>query len=125
MGPTTNEEYITLRQEEGVVVATILGGSFQDEKKILATLKRLGDVIDSHKKVRLVLDMASVEYLSSAGLGRLVALLKKTLAGGGIMHLAGVRAEIHELFEVMRLTQIFRLYPDVEQAKRALLDTAT
>ncbi len=119
MNATANDEFISLRNEKGIVIATILGGKFQEEKRILATLKRLGDVIDSHKKVRLVLDLTTVEYLSSAGLGRLVALLKKAMAGGGYLYLAGLRAEIQELFEVMRLNQIFRIFPAVPEALAA------
>ena len=119
---TINDEFISFENHDGVVVATIIGGTFQEEKRILATLKKLGEVIDAKQGVRLVLDISSVEYLSSAGLGRLVALLKKAMAGGGSLHLAGLRPEIQELFEVMRLTQIFKLFPDVDQARCAFTE---
>ena len=119
MSSTINDEFLTLSNDDGIVTATIHGGTFQEEKRILATLKNLGDVIESKEKVRLVLDMSSVDYLSSAGLGRLVALLKKAMNGGGCLHLAGLRPEIKELFEVMRLTQIFQLFDDADGAFKA------
>lgn len=113
MSTTAGDDTISLRNEGNVVVATIKGGSFHEEKQILATLERLGEIIDSRKNVRMVLDLATVEYLSSAGLGRLVALLKKSMSGGGCMHLAAVQKDILELFDVMRLSQIFKIYDDV------------
>ncbi len=119
MGSGPGDEYIQLKNDGGVVIATIQGGNFQEERRILATLKKLGEVIDAHENVQLVLDMASVEYLSSAGLGRLVALLKKATNGGGSMYIAGLRPEIEELFEVMRLSQIFKLFPTPDDARDA------
>jgi len=116
---TTGDENITLKNEGGVVVATITGGSFHEEKQILGTLERLGKVIDSRSNVQMVLDLQHVEYLSSAGLGRLVALLKKAMAGGGMMTLANVQPEIQELFEVMRLDQIFKIYDTIEEGTAA------
>lgn len=109
-----HDETIELRTEGPVVVASFVKGRFQDEKQILSTLERLGKIIDSRKNVRMILDMEQIQYLSSAGLGRLVSLLKKAMSGGGFMHLARLRPEIRELFDVMRLTQIFKIFETVE-----------
>lgn len=125
MGNSPGDEYLQLKNDGGVVIATIQGGNFQEERRILTTLKKLGEVIDSHENVRLVLDMSSVEYLSSAGLGRLVALLKKATNGGGSMYIAGLRPEIEELFEVMRLSQIFQLFPTPDDARDAFQSEMT
>ncbi len=120
MPPRVSDEMINLRNEGGVVVATVTSGTFHEEKKILAALERLGKVIDERKGVRMVLDLEKVEYLSSAGLGRLVALLKKAMTGGGCLYLATLRDEIRELFEVMRLTEIFKIFPNANEALLAL-----
>lgn len=119
MSTTAGDDTIQLSKQGNVVVAKIKGGSFHEEKSILATLERLGEIIDSRENVRMVLDLDTVEYLSSAGLGRLVALLKKSMSGGGCMHLAAVQKDIVELFDVMRLTQIFKIFPTVEEGVAA------
>jgi anti-anti-sigma factor len=92
---------------------------FHEEKVILATLEKLGAAIDARNNVQMVVDMSTVEYLSSAGLGRLVGLLKKAVTGGGAVHFACLRPEIRELFEVMQLTKILKLFPTVEAAVAA------
>lgn len=111
----SNDDMIALRTEGPVVVASFVKGSFQDEKQILAILEKLGQIIESREKVRMILDMEQIQYLSSAGLGRLVALLKKAMSGGGFLHLACMRSEIRELFDVMRLSQIFKIFDTVEE----------
>lgn len=113
------DELIELRSVGGVVVASFHRGGFKDEKQILATLERLGKIIDSRKAVRMVVDMTRIDYLSSAGLGRMVSLLKKAMATGGSLYLACMNEQIRELFEVMRLTQIFRIFPTVEAGVEA------
>ena len=77
-----------------------------------------------HGTIRMVLDLGVVEYMSSAGLGRLVACLKKARASGGDLILAQVRAEIYELLDLMKLTQIFTVKDTVEDAKACLLEGA-
>ncbi|MFQ5655005.1 MAG: STAS domain-containing protein [Planctomycetota bacterium] len=119
MAVRSGEDTIDLRSEGAVVVATIRKGTFRDEKQILPTLERLGKIIDARSKVQMVLDLSHVEYLSSAGLGRLVALLKKARAGGGDLYLAAVNKPIHELLEVMRLTEIFEIHGRIEEAVEA------
>lgn len=116
MGTTAGDDTITLTTQGKTVIATIKGGSFHEEKQILGTLERLGQIIDARENVRMVVNLETVQYLSSAGLGRLVALLKKATAGGGQIHLAELQPDICELFEVMRLTQIFTVFDTVDDA---------
>ncbi|MFN0060817.1 MAG: STAS domain-containing protein [Planctomycetota bacterium] len=123
MGTKSGDETISLRTQGTVVIATVHGGCFHEEKAILATLEKLGQVIDTRKHVQMVLDMSTISYLSSAGLGRLVALLKKSMAGGGCIHLANVQPEIRELFDVMRLNKIFKVFQSVDEAVKSFTQT--
>jgi anti-sigma B factor antagonist len=118
--PNPNDEFIHLRNAGGVVVASMQRGAFRDENGVLAALERLGQAMEDRRNLRMVLDLSIVEYMSSAGLGRLVACLKKARKGGGDLILARVRAEILELLELMKLTQIFTICDTVEQAVEAL-----
>ncbi len=116
MSSIAQDELIKHENRDAVVIATIINGTFREEKRVLEALERLGNIIDARKNVKIVLDMMAVEYLSSAGLGRLVALLKKAMGGGGSLHISTLRPEILELFEVMRLGQIFKIFDNVEEA---------
>ncbi len=117
---TQNDEIITLHSQAGIVVASITRGAFRDENGVLGALEKLGQAMEDRNNLRMVLDLSVVEYMSSAGLGRLVACLKKARAGGGDLVLARVRSEIHELLDLMKLTQIFKIVPTVEAGVAAL-----
>ena len=65
---------------------------------------------------RLVVDMAKVEYVSSAGLRVLLAVAKKVGSGGGRLVLCGLQPYVLEVFEVAGFTAIFQIMPDASQA---------
>ncbi len=115
-----SDEIIELKNEGRVVIASLTRGAFRDENGVLAALEKLGHVMDNRQNLRMVLDLEVVEYMSSAGLGRLVACLKKARAGGGDLILARVRPEIYELLDLMKLTQIFTVMDTIEEATKTL-----
>lgn len=58
----------------------------------------------------LVLDMKSVKYVDSAGLGELVASLKKTKEAGGNLKLAALNDSVNNLMVLTKLMQIFEIH---------------
>jgi len=68
----------------------------------------------------VVADLDAVEFIDSAGLGVLVGLFKMTHRSGRQLLLAGVRAEILEVMEVVRLDRIFAFADDVPTAVERL-----
>ncbi len=119
-----SDDFIQLASEDGVVIASMTRGAFRDENGVLDALEKLGQVMDNRLDVRMVLDLAVVEYMSSAGLGRLVACLKKARSSGGDLVLVNLRSEIYELLDLMKLTQIFTLRDSVAEAVELLKNPA-
>jgi anti-anti-sigma factor len=62
--------------------------------------------------VRLAIDLAGVDYLSSAGLRILLATLKLAQARGGQVALLGARENVKEVLDVSGFTSIFQLPAD-------------
>jgi anti-sigma B factor antagonist len=54
-----------------------------------------------------VLDFAQLEYISSAGLGVLLALHKRLLAAGGGLRLINVNRHIHDIFRFSGFDRVF------------------
>jgi anti-anti-sigma factor len=54
----------------------------------------------------VVLNLAEVSFLTAGGLGKLVALHKELLARGGSLILCNVDAEVYQVFELVRLTEV-------------------
>jgi anti-sigma B factor antagonist len=112
----TKEELLTTKVVDGVVVIGFNRGRIRDEREILKTLESLGRYIESKTGLNIVLDLSNIEYLSSAGLGHLVGLLKKARGRQSTLKICSLREPIQELFEVMRLTKIFDIYAGVDEA---------
>jgi anti-anti-sigma factor len=66
---------------------------------------------------RLVLDFSGVHYLSSTGIALLVATLSRCRRAAIELGLCGLRPDCQTIFEMTRLNQIFRIYPDWEAAQ--------
>lgn len=67
-------------------------------------------------KIHLVLDLSSVEYMSSAGLREIVTSLKKAKKASGDLRLAQPSDRVREVLEMAGLDSIFRIYPSQAEA---------
>jgi len=73
--------------------------------------ERLNEQIDSGS-VNLVVDLANVEYMSSAGLRELVAALKRVKKDGGDLRLSSPSDRVREVLDLAGLSTIFEIYDD-------------
>jgi stage II sporulation protein AA (anti-sigma F factor antagonist) len=114
--------------KDGIVQAETLGelmvvsfrrGRIREEREILRVLTELGEFVEGRAGACVLVNMENIEYLSSAGLGALVGLLKRSRKGEGRLKLCCLKPSILELFEVMRLTKIFELYETQDEAVKA------
>ena len=65
---------------------------------------------------RLVLNLAGVDYIDSAGLGTVVALATSVQRAGGQLKLANLTTRVHDLMQITRLSTVFAVYGSVEEA---------
>src|SRR5437773_6166678 len=72
----------------------------------------LNRMIDKKPK-QLVVDLSRVTYIDSAGLAALIEGMQKIEAYGGKFALAGLQETVRSIFEIARLDQIFRIFPDL------------
>lgn len=63
----------------------------------------------------LVVDLANVRIIDSAGIGCLVAAHNSLVKIGSSLTVTQASAEIHDLFRSMRLDRHFSIIPQVEQ----------
>ncbi len=69
---------------------------------------------DGH--IRLVLDLAQVDFMSSAGLRELVNTLKKVKRAAGDMRLSQPSARVREVLEMAGLDTIFLIFDTQPEA---------
>jgi anti-sigma B factor antagonist len=71
------------------------------------------------KPKRLVVDLARVSYIDSSGLAVLIEAMQNVNAYGGKFALAGLGNDVLAIFEIAKLDQVFRIFPDVDSALAA------
>jgi len=67
-------------------------------------------------KNKIVVNMESLEFMSSAGLRSLVKALKGAQGAGGDVHLASVPKSIEGLLLTVGMMQMFKMFPTSEEA---------
>src|SRR5436305_12918920 len=71
------------------------------------------------KPKQLIVDLARVTYIDSSGLAALIEGMQNVQEYGGTFALASLQEPVRTIFEIARLDQIFRIYPDVNAALAA------
>lgn len=77
--------------------------------------KALQDLIDADRH-QVVVDLQSVEYMSSAGLRVLVSTLKAAKKSGGDVKLAQPSPRVKEVLDLAGLTPVFNVHADLVEA---------
>lgn len=65
---------------------------------------------------RIVLDLAGVEYISSAGWGAFISHLKEARDNQGDVRLCGMIPNVREIYELLEFDTVLTSYPSVSQA---------
>ncbi|MEN6495216.1 MAG: STAS domain-containing protein [Thermoguttaceae bacterium] len=69
--------------------------------------QELFSLVEVENRKKLVLNFSSVDFLSSAALGKLITLEKKLKNRDGVLKLCCIRPEIYEVFAITRLNRLF------------------
>lgn len=85
-----------------------------DAVNSLAMKEELSSLIETGKG-QLVLDLGSVRFIDSSGLGMLVTLLKRAGMRGGVM-VCQLQAPVAATFKLSRMDRVFPIFPDVTTA---------
>ncbi len=108
---------IVEKEVHGVTVVELAGRiTLGEESNQLRTL--LKDIL-SRGKTRLVLDLAEVSYIDSAGLGTLVSGFTSAQNQGANLKLANLTKRFNEQLHITKLVTIFDVYNSVAEAVKS------
>jgi anti-sigma B factor antagonist len=66
----------------------------------------------ARKAPRVLMDFSKVTYIDSSGLAVMIETLQRVQAYGGKLAMFGLRESVSAIFQIARLDQIFRIFPD-------------
>jgi anti-sigma B factor antagonist len=73
-------------------------------------------------RVRWVVDLKALEYISSAGLGSFIGVLSELRARGGDIFFSDLSPKLEKIFKVLGFTRIFKVFPTEAEAVRSFKD---
>jgi anti-sigma B factor antagonist len=102
------------RQVESVAILTpkgyLTGGEETDELE--RAIRQLGDSGNKH----LIVNLSETQHLNSTALGVLISAHSGYVRRGGQMKLCSVDKRIENIFVITKLSLVFDVYPNEEQA---------
>ena len=101
-GSTSPVSVLTLR---GTIETTNASG-------LEETLARIVD----EKCYRIVVNLAAVTYISSAGWGIFIGEIKRIRSHGGDLKLSGMVGDVHEVFQLLEFHSILESYSSTQEA---------
>jgi anti-sigma B factor antagonist len=86
---------------------------------VLPIIRRSLNRMIAKKPKQLVVDLSRVSYIDSAGLGTVIEAMREVEAYGGKFALAGLQETVRSICKMLRLDQVFSIFPDVDAALAA------
>lgn len=68
---------------------------------------------------KIIVDLARVSYISSAGWGIFISVIREIRENGGDLKLVGMVPDVYEVFELLEFQNILGAFPTVDEAVNA------
>jgi anti-sigma B factor antagonist len=102
---------------DGEILAVVLGGSLDG-----TTAAQFNQAIQNHLeqgRTKIIIDCRHVDYISSLGLGSLVALRARLRKKGGEVKLAALYGMAADAIRLVGLHKLLDIYGDLEFARQS------
>ncbi|MFW6189209.1 MAG: anti-sigma factor antagonist [Planctomycetota bacterium] len=119
---TPKDALLRVTKQDDVAVVSFVTSRILDQSNVQQLGEEFDSLVDQHHLEKIVVNFENVSYMSSAVMGKLVALLKKVQSEGGELKLCNIEESIYEIFEIMRFDKMFDIEQSEEDAVLALME---
>lgn len=109
---------ISIYYAQDATVITITDEKILEDEDVKALEESIIPLVEG--PVNLIIDFSNVRFLSSAVLGLLIRVSKRTTEQKGKLKLCGIGPRIFEIFKITRLDEIFDICEDAKKAMSSL-----
>jgi len=107
---------ITEREQNGVTIYSVEGRVDSEGAVDLDLTLQAATADGKHK---MVLEMAEVRYINSAGLRTLADILTQNQKAGGDLKLVNLHPKVQRVFQIIGFERFFNIYESVDEAVAA------
>ena len=108
--------FLTLEDRPDGVVATITRPHLSEEENIEVFGKELIDLVDQYGCRHIIVSLQQVTYITSAALGKLIALNRRLHRKSGRLIVCGALDAVKDVLQASRLNDYFTIADDVPSA---------
>lgn len=114
-------DYQTLDVAEAgnVTIARLREQRICDGEALRLLSEELTSLVDVEGRNRLLINLGAVEYLSSSAIGVLIVVRKKARSRQGVVGLCNLQPDIHAMFTITQMDQLFDIKSNEEDALKA------
>lgn len=80
-------------------------------------LEKVMNTLLEQRKYKIIVDLAGVDYISSAGWGIFISNIREIKSHAGDIKLARMMPSVYEIFELLEFDSILKAYDNIEKAK--------
>jgi len=102
-------------RDAGVITVVDISGRITLGEGSALLRKTIRELLDD-KRVKIVLNLADVNYIDSSGIGELVSAFTAVKKAGGDMKLLHLTKKVHDLLQLTKLFTVFDVYSDEHTA---------
>ena len=107
---------MTIKEKmHGTVAVVSLKGNLRGEPETEELRDKIYSLLQEGF-TRIVVDMKGVRWISSSGLGTLIAALTSVRNKSGDLRLANITEKVESLFAITQLVKVFKTYETVDRA---------
>ena len=110
-----NHDAIDCRWTPTAVVVTFKDKRIYDVRAVEAVEAQIRSVL-AKDPPNMVVNFADVDFMVTRVINILLVALKRIRSRGGEVYLAGMNPNIRRVFNLMRLTEVFKIFQTEEQA---------
>jgi anti-sigma B factor antagonist len=118
---TRKDALLRIEKQNDVAVVSFVTSRILDQSNVQQLGEEFDALVDDYKLPKIVVNFEGVTYMSSAVMGKLVGLLKKSQGAGSSLALCNIEDSIYEIFEIMRFDKMFKIYKAEDEAVIALM----
>jgi anti-anti-sigma factor len=106
----------TTKDVDGVLVVRYQDAGVLNEVPSLWSREEIYRQVETRERPLVVVDLGSIDYVSSLGIGALVGLKRRTELTGGRLVLVAVHPYVRDILQTMSLDKILPIASDLPSA---------
>ena len=111
---------VKIATEGGRATVGFRSTTVSDMEAVLAASRQIKDYIEKNHPRQIIFDFDKVRFFSSQVLGLLLDIRAKLEMYSGEVVISSINPQLHRVFKITNLDKIFRFFPDMASALKAL-----